>query len=96
MRQFIATGMIASAALFATFAVDAGSAAQAQRARYCAHYDFSTVNCGFYSEAQCLASISGVGGRCTIDLDGPAVYGSVGGWDTPAPPRRHRRYRDWD
>jgi len=95
MRQFIVTGMIASAALFATFAVDASSAAQAQRARFCAHYDWSTTNCGFYSKAQCLASISGVGGYCTRHLNGPRVYGAVGGWDTPAP-RRYRRYRDWD
>jgi len=96
MRQFFVTGMIASAALFATLAGGAGSAAQAQSARYCAHYDWSTTNCGFYTEAQCLASISGVGGRCTIDVNGPGVYGSIHGSDTPAPSRRYRRYREWD
>jgi hypothetical protein len=89
------TGMIASAALFATFAVHAGGAAQ--RDLFCAQYDFSTTNCGFYTAEQCLATISGVGGYCTRGLNGPGVYGSVGGWDTPAPApgpsRRHRRYR---
>jgi hypothetical protein len=96
MRQFFVTGMIASAALFASLATGVGGAAQAQAGRYCAHYDHSSTNCGFYTEAQCLASISGVGGRCTIDHDGPGEYGSIHGSDTPAPPRRYRRFRDWD
>jgi hypothetical protein len=92
MRQFLISGTIAGAALLATFAVDAGGAAQAQPLRYCAHYDWSTINCGFYTQAQCLAAISGTGGRCTLDTYGPLVYGSVHGSDTPAPPRR--RYRE--
>jgi hypothetical protein len=91
MHRLIATGMIASAVLFATFAVHAGSGTQTQTARFCAQYDFSTTNCGFYTAEQCLATISGVGGYCTRGLNGPGVYGSVGGWDTPAPPRRYRR-----
>jgi hypothetical protein len=91
MRQLLATGMIAGAALFATFTADAGNAAQAQQIRYCAQYDFSTVNCGFYTLSQCLASVSGVGGFCRRGLNGPGAYGNVGGWDTPAPPRRNRR-----
>jgi hypothetical protein len=94
MRRLIA-GMIATTAMLGAIAVDVGgSSAQAQRARYCAHYDWSTSNCGFYSAAQCLASISGVGGWCTRGLNGPRVYGSTHGSDTPAPPRRYRRYRD--
>jgi hypothetical protein len=93
MRQFFIPAAVAGAALLATLAIDAGSAAQAQKARFCAHYDWSTVNCGFYSRAQCLASISGTGGYCTVDLNGPRVYGTVHGSDTPAPPRR-RGYRD--
>jgi hypothetical protein len=88
MRHFFVSGMIAGAALLAITAIDAGRAAQAQKIRYCAHYDWSTVNCGFYTRAQCLASISGTGGRCTRDLYGPGVYGSVHGSDTPAPRRR--------
>jgi hypothetical protein len=96
MRQFFVTGMIAAAALFATFAADAVSPAQAQQIRYCAQYDFSTTNCGFYTMSQCLAAVSGTGGFCRRGLNGPGVYGNVGGWDTPAPPRRYRRGREWN
>lgn len=90
MRQFVVSGVIAGAALLGTFAIDAGSAAQAQQVRYCAHYDWSTVNCGFYTRAQCLATISGTGGYCTSAATGHRVYGSVHGSETPAPRRRHR------
>ena len=97
MRQFIASGIIASAALVATFAIDAGTSAQAQQPRFCAHYDWSTVNCGFYTHAQCLATVSGTGGYCTRAVAGgpygPRVYGYVHGSDYPPPPRR-RYYRD--
>ena len=31
---------------------------------WCARYDWTTSNCGFVSFQQCLATISGVGGRC--------------------------------
>jgi hypothetical protein len=97
MRQFIASGIIASAALIATFAIDAGTSAQAQQPRFCAHYDWSTVNCGFYTHAQCLATVSGTGGYCTRAVAGgpygPRVYGYVHGSDYPPPPRR-RYYRD--
>jgi hypothetical protein len=97
MRQFIASGVIASAALFATFAVDAGTPALAQQARFCAHYDWSTVNCGFYTYQQCLATVSGTGGYCTQAVGGgpygPRVYGYVPGGEYPPPPRR-RYYRD--
>jgi len=92
MRQMLVSGAIAGAALIACLGVDAASPAQAQKYRFCAHYDWSTVNCGFATRAQCLASISGTAGRCTRDLYGPTVYGQVHGSETPAPPRR--RYRD--
>jgi Protein of unknown function (DUF3551) len=98
MRRLV-VGTIASAVMLTASAVDAGSAAQAQqaqRARYCAQYDFSTSNCGFYTAAQCLATISGVGGYCTLGLNGPGVYGSVHGSDTPAASRRYRHYRERD
>jgi hypothetical protein len=37
----------------------------AQAAPWCAYYDHSTYNCGFYSYEQCLATIRGVGGYCS-------------------------------
>jgi hypothetical protein len=93
MRPLLVSGAIAGAALLATLAIDAGRAAQAQQIRYCAHYDWSTINCGFYTAEQCLATVSGTGGYCTRGTYGPNVYGSVHGSDTPDQPRR-RRYRD--
>jgi hypothetical protein len=93
MRQLIASGAIAGATLFATLAIDTGTVAQAQKATFCANYDWSTVNCGFYTAAQCLATISGTGGWCTRGQNGPRVYGYVHGSETPDQPRR-RRYRD--
>ena len=91
MRQFFVPGAMAAATLLATLAIDAGSAAQAQKIRYCAHYDWWTVNCGFYTPAQCFATISGTGGWCTDGRNGPHIYGPVP--DTPARPRR-RIHRD--
>ena len=34
--------------------------------RYCAQYKGGAENCGFYSFRQCLASIAGNGGICTV------------------------------
>jgi hypothetical protein len=47
-------------------AVAAASPAQAQAREYpwCARCDWTTRNCGFVSFQQCLATISGIGGRC--------------------------------
>jgi hypothetical protein len=39
-------------------------AAQAREYPWCARYDWTTSNCGFVSLQQCLATISGIGGRC--------------------------------
>ena len=38
--------------------------AQAREYPWCARYDWTTSNCGFVSFQQCLATISGIGGRC--------------------------------
>lgn len=42
----------------------APGSAQAQEYPWCARYDWTTSNCGFVSLQQCLATISGIGGRC--------------------------------
>jgi hypothetical protein len=43
----------------------AGAAeAEAREYPWCARYDWTTRNCGFVSFQQCLATISGIGGRC--------------------------------
>jgi hypothetical protein len=41
-----------------------GGSAQAREYPWCARYDWTTRNCGFVSFQQCLATISGIGGRC--------------------------------
>lgn len=41
-----------------------GWPAQAREYPWCARYDWTTRNCGFVSFQQCLATISGIGGRC--------------------------------
>ena len=42
----------------------AADPAQAREYPWCARYDWTTANCGFVSFQQCLATISGIGGRC--------------------------------
>jgi hypothetical protein len=59
MRQLIAFAVLGATALLA-----APQTAQAREYPWCARYDWSTYNCGFVSFQQCLATISGVGGRC--------------------------------
>jgi hypothetical protein len=43
---------------------------------WCAFYDEWTYNCGFVTMAQCLATISGVGGVCRRNpYPGPRIEG---------------------
>lgn len=98
MRQALLKGTVAATALAGTavaaaLMIASPTPAQAQRARWCAQYDFSTSNCGFYTRAQCLAAISGVGGYCTLGLNGPAAYGYVPGGEYPRHYRHYRHYR---
>ena len=64
MRIFTSTALAALTLVFAT-----GNHADA--AAWCAHYQDSGTNCGFYTLQQCQAAISGVGGYCALNLDGP-------------------------
>jgi hypothetical protein len=52
------------AAMAGTVLLLPGESAQAREYPWCARYDWSTYNCGFVSFQQCLATISGIGGRC--------------------------------
>jgi len=40
---------------------------------WCANYVKGATNCGFYSYAQCMATISGIGGSCSPN---PAFAGN--------------------
>ena len=65
MRMFARTTLAAVALVFA-----AGTYADA--AAWCAYYDQSSgTNCGFYTIQQCQAAISGVGGYCAPNPEGP-------------------------
>jgi hypothetical protein len=57
---------VAISAVVAMLLLAAPPSAQAQMREYpwCARYDWTTRNCGFVSFQQCLATISGIGGRC--------------------------------
>ncbi len=57
---------IAISALFAILLATplASTPAAAREYPWCARYDWTTTNCGFVSFQQCLATISGIGGRC--------------------------------
>jgi hypothetical protein len=64
--------------------------AKAQYAAFCAEYSRGGgTNCGFYTYAQCLATISGIGGWCYAN---PAAVAGPGYYDGPGPVhRRHVR-----
>ncbi len=59
MRAILIAAAVAGAALLPT------TDAKAQYAAFCAEYSRGGgTNCGFYTYAQCLATISGIGGWC--------------------------------
>jgi len=60
MRSFAIFAITAAALNFT-----AGNSAQAREYPWCARYDVWTMNCGFVTLPQCLATISGAGGICT-------------------------------
>jgi hypothetical protein len=57
--------------VLATIAVTAaiGTRAQAQNYPWCAVYDVgdAAYNCGFVSREQCMATVSGIGGFCSVN-----------------------------
>ena len=66
MRRSFATIVIVSAAALST-------ATYAQNPPWCAIMDSDgTTQCNFYSQQQCLATISGVGGECIRNPAGNA------------------------
>jgi len=59
LRRIAVSALLAMPLLLTAFAP-----AAAREYPWCARYDWSTRNCGFVSFQQCLATISGIGGRC--------------------------------
>ncbi|MGD9921748.1 MAG: DUF3551 domain-containing protein [Pseudorhodoplanes sp.] len=56
--------MLSACAIALTGSLASLSAVEAREYPWCARYDWTTTNCGFVSFQQCLATISGIGGRC--------------------------------
>ena len=56
--------LVPAAVMLGMGVVGGAPAAQAQEYPWCARYDWTTENCGFVNFQQCLATISGIGGRC--------------------------------
>ena len=68
----------------AAFATLSFTSPDAQAAgSWCAYY-YRGTNCGFYSFAQCQATVSGIGGYCNRNPGSPANGGDYG-----------RRGRSW-
>jgi hypothetical protein len=65
MRPFI----IWSALLVTAVAFGVGFA-RAQSAPWCANLDDGTTQCAYYTEQECLETVSGVGGQCTQNPSG--------------------------
>jgi hypothetical protein len=71
---------LALAAGLAVASVVVGTLASPAQASWCAVYQSGAENCGFSTQAQCAASVSGAGGFCRSSGYG---YGTE-----PAPRRR--------
>ncbi len=63
--------------------------AEAQNYPWCAYYSGRAggTNCGFTSYEQCMATVSGIGGFCSVNTQ----YVPPPGPHTPAVYRRHKR-----
>jgi Protein of unknown function (DUF3551) len=62
MRSLLVLGILAGAAI--------ASRAQAQNYPWCAEYSGSmggSMNCGFTTHEQCMATVSGMGGFCVVN-----------------------------
>jgi hypothetical protein len=80
--------------LAAGLAIDA-DVSRADAAPWCAWYNATASDCGYFTHQQCLDTIRGVGGWCSLNVYefNAYEYGEPYG----PPPRRHRhaKHRDW-
>jgi hypothetical protein len=74
------TELIGRLALVASLAVVAVTFANPAQASWCAVYQSGAENCGFSTQAQCAATVSGAGGFCRAS-----------GYGYGAEPTRRRR-----
>jgi hypothetical protein len=90
--------LLLAAAIVGAASVNSATDAEAQYQPWCSVYTRGAgTNCGFYTYAQCLANVSGIGGWCIRNphaaagpVYGPGYYdhGSVPVRRKKRPPRR--------
>jgi len=60
---------------------------------WCANYRRGVSNCTYSSYEQCYATAHGLAAYCAPNPFPGTAYGTAAGsWNTPASPRRYRRY----
>jgi len=80
-RAWLAASVVAVAAMASAGPVEAGLFRPAT-GRWCALMTIGLNDCSYATYAQCMATLSGIGGVCSVNLQAPP--------DDP-PPRRKRR-----
>jgi hypothetical protein len=83
-----------TAAAFAAAIAGAAAPARAQNYPWCAQYamgdDGGGTNCGFVSYAQCMATLSGMGGFCNRNTQYVPAAGPIGEHRARARAHKHR------
>jgi hypothetical protein len=75
-----------------SFALIGMSLTSTDAGAWCATYRRGVSNCGYATQAQCLAQVWGLGGGCRPNPFPGTAYGtSAGSWNIPDSPRRYRR-----
>ena len=64
LRVAIATGVMSAAALGAAPAMT--TTAAPKNTEWCANYRTGSESCNFYTQEQCTANVSGLGGFCRM------------------------------
>lgn len=79
---------------FAALSVSSVGARADKNGSWCANYGtgHSGINCSYKSQAQCLATVSGIYGFCTPNPYPGTGYGTGGSWNLPQA-GRSRPYR---
>ena len=65
-KRFVCVAGLMAASIVAVAAPGPAEAMRSE-AGWCAIYPSGSENCGFYTQSQCAANVSGVGGFCRIN-----------------------------
>jgi hypothetical protein len=84
--------------MFAVLAIVAAADAHTNRieaAPWCAWYDAYTSDCGYFTHQQCLDTIRGVGGYCSLNVYEYGRYEYGPSYGPPPHRHKHARRHDW-